>query len=110
MIGFLEMPVSYNMELILAVGEDAIFTCQHCTADTVHWRLNGTLFRNSNVSEGVIRNYTIQSYCGVLYTLTIVKEVVERYNQTTIQCEAEINGSPNVTSPVLLLVQGIHSC
>ena len=94
------MPVSLNV----SVGEEAAFTCQHCTASRINWQIDGTLIRDSNTPIGVTMNYTIQSYCGS-FTLTIRN--VESYNHTSIQCVAEVNGALNDTPPALLLVQGI---
>lgn len=100
------MPVSLNV----SIGEEAVFTCQHCTASRIDWLLNGTLIRNSNMPYGVTINYnnTVHSYCGI-FMLTIMMSTVENYNHTYIQCEAEVDDSLNATPPVLLLVQGMRA-
>ena len=97
-------PYASNIEVILAVGETAVFRCQHCSSDNIMWRLNRTLILNSSVTHNVSVTHTSQSPCGILFALTISD--IERYNQTTIQCEANVMGSPNVATPVKLLVQG----
>ena len=92
------------MELILIVGEIAVFRCQHCNSDNIRWRLNGTLIPNGNVPDDVSITYTSQSPCGILFKLTVSD--IERYNRTTILCEVDVEGSAIVTTPVTLLVQG----
>lgn len=104
-LGFLETPASLNV----SIGEEATFSCQHCTASRINWLLNGSLIHDGNMPNGVTINYnnTVRLYCGT-FTLTISMLIVENYNRTSIQCEAEVDGSLNTTSPVLLLVQGMH--
>ena len=103
--GFVETPSTLDgmtqHELVLAIGENAVFGCQHCQSDSIRWRLNGTLI--NNLIPDVTRTYNL-SYCGILYSLKITK--IESYNKTTIQCEADVGGSSIPTEAVLLLVQG----
>jgi hypothetical protein len=105
LLGFLEIPTSLNV----SIDEEATFSCQHCTASRINWLLNGTLIHGGNMPNGVTANYnnTVHLYCG-MFTLTISMSIIESYNRTSIQCEAEVDNSLSATSPVLLLVQGMH--
>lgn len=91
-------------------GENGSFQCQHCLTDDINWLLNGTkLHKYSDmVQEDVMLfvGYSSQPYCGLQFTL--VMRNIGRYNNTFIQCQANIAGSVNLTSHVILLVQGIN--
>lgn len=106
--GFAQRPMS----LTLAIGERAIFTCQHCATNAIIWRLDGIKLRYNSLPPGIISSYIypeVQSLCGVIYLLTI-KQIVA-HNNTMISCEANINSRvPNEASDsALLLTQG-KSC
>ena len=107
--GFIKTPNS----LVTAIGERAIFCCQHCTANFINWYLNETLIPSSNLPEGIYINYifpddALSLTCGGVYSL-IIADVVA-YNTTIIQCEANIDGGPNEASNTALLLTQGHSC
>ena len=107
--GFIDTPDS----LIAAIGERAIFDCRHCGALEIDWELNGTLVPSINLPENIYENYSFPDdpsslLCGGVYSLIIAD--VATYNETMIQCEANINGAPNEDSDsALLLTQGYRN-
>lgn len=106
-IGFAETPDS----LIAAIGERAIFNCQHCTTLEIDWQLNGTIVPSINLPANIYVDYAfpddpLSLTCGGIYSLVFAD--ISTYNETVIQCEANIHGVPNEASdPALLLTQGI---
>ena len=40
--GFVEEPLSLNV----TIGEEAVFHCEHRSADAIFWRINGTSLRD----------------------------------------------------------------
>ena len=81
----------------------ATFQCQHPLADVIGWRVNGIPLNAAilqNVSTATPNDITILSIATLLV-----------YNGITIECIATfIDGSsPQFTTPVALLIQGIYT-
>ncbi len=108
-LGFLQVPSSINV----TVGQERRFRCQHSTADTITWRINGTRLSDNHpqniVTHTEMSSSNNHSSVDVVHILTI--QGAQIYNETTIQCEAVFfDTSPSEVSPeVVSLVQGIHS-
>ena len=107
-LGFLIIPSSFNA----TERQERKFQCQHSSADTVVWRLNGTRLAEyypPNVttlarSPESTENSTVTTF---VHTLTI--EAVRLYNQTIVQCEAIYFSQPHlneISPPALSLLQG----
>ena len=95
-LAFIEAPTSQNV----LIGQDAAFRCQHSTADTIRWRINGSLVSRSNIPDGVGLDAD-----GLVEILTITGRL--DYNGTEVECVARFdNGSPELVSnpPALLIV------
>ena len=77
-----------------------MFRCQHSTADTIRWRINGSLVSRSNRPDGVGFDAD-----GFVEILTITGRL--DYNGTVVECVARFDsGSPDEVSnpPALLIV------
>ena len=91
----------------MPVGIVAKFWCQHSTADSIGWRINGTSlgsFHPKNVStEG------LTTPNGLSHALII--SAVAAYNETLVECVAIFfdGSAPRVTPSVTLLIQGQYS-
>ena len=98
---FNEVPVSQEVP----AGSEAIFRCQHSTANTIRWRVNNsTIGRNSPTD--ITSDTEHDEEGNPVDTLTIVAR--PEYNGAIIVCVAEFNdGTPEETSqpPAMLLVQ-----
>ena len=110
--GFLKVPSSINV----TVGQERRFQCQHSTADTITWRVNGTrlsdnhplnIVTHTEMSSSGSSNNLSSMAVNIVHILTI--QGAQVYNETTIQCEAVFfDSSPSELSPeVVSLVQGI---
>ena len=103
LLAFTKVPNSQEV----SAGTEAIFTCQHATASSILWRVNGSFIdRDSespiDITPGITRNEN-----GTLVdTLTIIAQ--EKYNGTVVVCVAQFDdGRPNEESfPATL--SGIH--
>ena len=101
--GFIITPS--DTEYIVAVCENATFTCQHCGSDiNTIWLLNGTSLLDD--PENIKLDYSFEAVCGVMFIMTIINPA--QYNQTNIQCQADLGGTSNISAPILLSVQGIR--
>ena len=106
MLAFNEAPVSVEVP----VGSEAVFRCQHSTANNIDWIVNGSFVGRSpppDITLGIITEGD-----NPVDTLTIVAR--HDYNGTTIVCVAVFrDGSPDETSQpaAVLRVQGeISNC
>ena len=101
-IGFIIMPT--GNEVIVAHTENATFTCQYCGSDSnIKWLLNGTSVLDDR--EDIKLSYSFEAVCGVVFKMTITNTT--QYNQTIIQCKADLlGGTSNTSAPILLSVQG----
>ena len=88
----------------MAQGQHAVFNCQHSTAHSIGWRLNGTPFLDTSLVGVEARSTALPG--GVLNTLTIV--ALPGFNLTNIECVATFfDDSPSeATEPVTLTIQG----
>ncbi len=81
---------------MVSVGIEAVFTCQHATASSILWRVNGSFVtRNSpiDITPGIVRNEN----GTMMDTLTIIAQ--EQYNGTVVVCVAQFDdGRPNEES------------
>ena len=99
-IGFIEVP-SF---VIVAVGDEAIFRCQHTDANLIEWDINGTSlsdFHPLNITQ------TIPASNTAVHMLSI--QALTSYNQTSVECVAFLDEAMQrreESSSVLLLVQG----
>lgn len=93
-------------DLILALGEEAIFDCQFCTTEDISWIINGSTLDELNLPQNIsiTRHYNIRPHCGVLHRLTINN--IFNYNQSTIKCGP--SWTNQVSEPITLWVQGIE--
>ena len=100
---FIESPTSQNV----SIGEDAVFRCQHDSADTIRWRVNGVLVSRSSPPTGVHEDAD-----GLVDTLTITGSL--EYNGTEVVCVAQFDsGSPDQESTPAYLhvhVTGVYAC
>ena len=94
-LGFVEEPLSLN----LTIGEEAVFRCEHRSADAIFWRINGTSLRDRpDLSDG---------FKEIIGQLTVTS--LTKYNNTLIQCVALFhsdNSQPETTAPATLKIQG----
>lgn len=91
--------------MIVAVGDEAIFRCQHAGAYRIEWNINGTSLRDFHPLN--ITQVTPSSRSAV-HTLSI--QALISYNQTSVECVAFLDATiqrQEGSSPVLLLVQGL---
>ena len=79
----------------------AVFHCEHSTADSVVWKINGTNSDNLPDSGSVVNETNI----GRSHTLSI--RATPQYNATRVECVAlSIGSSQSVTTtPAVLLIQ-----
>lgn len=80
---FLESPTSQTVN----VGENAVFRCQHETANFFRWKVNGTLFSPFSmpipgVTQGSADNHLVS-------TLTVAGRL--DYNETEVVCVAQFD-------------------
>ena len=101
--GFAQEPYAFGRELVLAVGENATFTCQHCLTNNIEWIINGTKIANGLFPDGVMLYYLVQGNCGLQFALNIDTDI---QNTTTIQCKANVDGTTHNTASFILQVQG----
>lgn len=102
MIGFTETPQPKNV----SSGEIATFQCQHSTADSIGWKLNGTLLNVYTPPNTTVISYPL-SNGDIVFRLIIT--AFQHYNTTQIVCIAifPTEGLGAVEStPVTLLIQG----
>ena len=85
----------------MAVGDQAVFRCQHSTADNIRWRVN-SYFVGRNHPEDIVPGIDQDSNNILVDTLTI--RVREEYNGTEVVCVAQFdNGTPDEeTQPAIL--------
>ena len=90
------MPTSQTV----SVGEVAEYRCSHATADTIRWRVNGTLISISRPPPDI--NLAINS--EFVNILTIIGRPI--YNGTEVVGVAEFDdGSPDeTTNPEAMLI------
>ena len=99
--GFTMIPTN----LTVVEGVEAVFHCQHPTADAIGWRLNGTTFFDSSWDDVFVAITSIAG--GIVNTLTIL--ALSHYNKTQVECMAlYFDGYPNMVSITgNLIVQGL---
>ena len=86
----------------MAIGAEAVFRCQHSTADIIGWSVNGSLVGRRpppDISLGLVDDIN----GNLVDTLTISAR--PEYNGTEVVCVARFdNGSPDEqTKPAILL-------
>ena len=98
---FIEIPTSQTV----SVGEVAEFRCQHPTADTIRWRVNGTLVSLSRPPPDINQvTQTIDSES--VSTLTIIGR--PNYNGTEVVGVARFDDeSPDETTDPKAMLIGI---
>ena len=102
LVGFIEEPTN----LTVAEGVEAIFHCQHPTADAISWRLNGTALLDSLLDDVIATSASAAG--GIRNTLTITAH--SKYNQTRVQCVAYSDDLTIMnTDAVNLTVQGVYT-
>ena len=89
----------------MAQEQHAVFNCQHSTAHSIGWRLNGIPLLDTSLVGVEARSTSLPG--GVLNTLTI--EARPEYNLTNIECVATFfDDSPSeATGVVKLTIQGL---
>ena len=96
---FIEVPLSVNV----TTDQVAVFHCEHSTADSIVWKINGANSNNLPYSGSVVNETAI----GRSHTLSI--RATPQYNATRIECVALSIGSSQsiTTAPAELLKQRI---
>ena len=91
-------PVSQEV----AIGAGAEFRCHHPTADTIRWRVNGSLVGRSSFPD-ITPSTTREVNGNLVDTLTIIAR--PEYNGTEVVCVARFDDeSPDEqTEPATLL-------
>ena len=92
-------------EVTVVYTENATFTCQYCGSDSnIKWLLNGTSVLDDR--RDLKLGYSFEeAICGVVFIMTITNTT--QYNQTNVQCRADLlGGTSNTSAPILLSVQG----
>ena len=83
----------------MTIGEEAVFRCEHRSADAIFWRINGTSLSSlPDLSDDFIDETITQ--------LTVTS--LAKYNNTLIQCVALFdsdNSQPETTAPAILKIQ-----
>ena len=102
MSNFLEEPSS----VYVALGDKAIFRCQHNTAEVIaEWNINGTSLVNNQLHNISLTNVTMAD--RVVHVLTI--EALEVYNNTNVSCVASFFNSQHPveqTPNASIVIQG----
>ena len=94
---FLISPASLNV----TVDTVAVFQCQHSTAHSINWKINGSILQD--LPEG----FSTDRSGDRVFSLNI--EAFAEYNSTVIQCAAFFTGSPSEDSErSLMMIQGIY--
>ena len=102
------MIVGPSEVLVSYPGGPATFDCVSLVTATVdiHFLVNGSLldgFTLKNVTQSRFRNNMGHSLAGILQFVDLPAE----YNNTRIQCRAELSsGPPSTSAPAILLLQG----
>ena len=97
--GFVEEPLSLNV----AIGEEAVFRCEHRSADAIVWRINET----SLIDFPGLHDDFIDENVGSFNTLTVT--ALPKYNTTVVQCVAAFlsdSSQQELTSTAILQIQG----
>ena len=97
--GFVEEPLSLNV----TIGEEAVFHCEHRSADATFWRINGT----SLIDFPGLHDDFIDENIGRFNTLTVA--ALLEYNTTIVQCVAILlsdSSQQELTPTAILLIQG----
>ena len=84
----------------MTIGEEAVFRCEHRSADAIFWRINGTSLSSRPDLSGDFND-------DIIHNLTVT--ALTKYNNTLIQCVAVFvsdNNQPEITAPAILKVQG----
>ena len=82
----------------MTIGEEAVFMCEHRSADAIFWRINGTSLSS--------RTDLNDDFNGI-GQLTVT--ALTMYNNTLIQCVALFhsdNSQLETTAPAMLKIQG----
>ena len=107
MSNFLEEPSS----VYAALGDKAVFRCQHSTAEIIEWNINGTLVNQFHVLLNIsLSNDTAITPDRVVHTLTI--EALEVYNNTNVSCVAGFFNSQHPverTPNASIVIQGVNN-
>ena len=87
-----------NVTLPIRSQTEAVFRCQHQSADVISWRVNGSSVRQfPDITTG-----SINENGAIVYTLTIPAR--SEYNGTEVVCLALfIDGSPSEVTPTVIL-------
>ena len=98
------VPISQEV----ATGAQVVFRCRHPTADTIRWRVNGSLVGRN--SPDVILDIIYDDNGNSVDTLTITAQPL--YNGTEVVCAARFDdGRPEEPSqPVILIGTDGASC
>ena len=92
------------VDQVVAQGQRAVFNCQHSTAHSIGWRLNGIPLLDTSLVGVEARSTALPG--GVLNTVTI--EALPEYNLTIIECVAIFfdHSPPQETEAATLTIQG----
>ena len=83
----------------MSVGAEAEFRCRHETADTIRWRVNGSLVRRSEPPPGVSSS-TINN----VDMLTVIARV--EYNNTEVVCVAQFDSGVADEESTIAILRG----
>lgn len=84
----------------VAVRENATFYCQHPSADSIRWKIDGH-FVTANPPQDITPG-SFRSRNGIIYTLKIMAR--PEYNGSTIECVATFDdGTPQEQAPPVTL-------
>ena len=98
-----------NQTFVMANGEQVAFSCQHCEARRIIWKINGTDFTQDITNGRITLDYQILPYCGPIHMLTMRADTA--FNNTDIICKAAFYQSEYQESlPVKVYIQGIVDC
>ena len=87
----------------MTIREEAVFHCEHRSADAIFWRINGTALSSR---PGLHDDFIVENI-GRFHTLTVTAR--PEYNTTVVQCVAFFdsgNSQPERTAPAVLQIQG----
>ena len=84
----------------MTIGEEAVFRCEHRSADATFWRINGTTLSSRTELYNYFNDDTVSQ---------LIVTALTKYNNTLIQCVAVFvsdNNQPETTAPAILKIQG----
>ena len=95
---FDQVPITQEV----ATGAEAVFRCRHPTADTIRWRVNGSLVGRAPPPD-VILDIIHDDNDNLVDTLTITAR--PQYNGTEVVCVARFDDRrpEELSQPVILI-------